>query len=161
VLFESGRHSADNAQQIRNFGVDRELPRRASRMTLVFGIEKLPGVQAGAEVARMGRSSRRSADTVTLTGRTVSRYAVLEPLGEGGMGVVYKAKDTRLGRLVALKIMRPDPLRDETQRRRFPREAQAASALNHPGIVTVYEIDADAGLDYIAMEYVAGGTLAT
>src|SRR5512139_3623941 len=75
------------------------------------------------------------------------------------MGVVYKAKDTRLGRMVALKVMRPDPLRDATQKRRFLREAQAASALNHPGIVTVYELDTDAGLDYIAMEYVAGGTL--
>ena len=96
----------------------------------------------------------------TLTGRTIGRYSVLEPLGEGGMGVVYKAKDTRLGRVVALKVMRPDPQRDAVQKRRFLREAQAASALNHPGIVTVYEIDADAGLDYIAMEYVAGGTLA-
>jgi eukaryotic-like serine/threonine-protein kinase len=76
------------------------------------------------------------------------------------MGVVYKARDTRLGRLAALKVMRPDWAGDADRRRRFIREAQTASALNHPNILTIYDIDADAGLDYIAMEYVAGGTLA-
>ncbi|MGE5275560.1 MAG: protein kinase domain-containing protein [Acidobacteriota bacterium] len=95
-----------------------------------------------------------------LTGRTIGHYSVLERLGEGGMGVVYKARDVRLGRVAALKVMRPDPQGDDAQKRRFLREAQTASALNHPGIVTVYEIDADAGLEYIAMEFLSGGSLA-
>jgi len=96
----------------------------------------------------------------TLTGRTVGHSLILGRLGEGGMGVVYQARDTRLDRLAALKVMRPDWAGDPDRRRRFVREAQAASALNHPNILTIYEIDADAGVDYIAMEFVAGGTLA-
>jgi serine/threonine-protein kinase len=99
-------------------------------------------------------------DSVVLTGRTIGHYAILEPLGEGGMGVVYKAQDIKLGRLAALKVMRADWTGDADRRRRFAREAQTVAALNHPNILTVYEIDTDAGLDYIAMEYVAGGTLA-
>jgi len=95
-----------------------------------------------------------------LTGRIVGHYRILGFLAEGGMGVVYQARDTRLGRLAALKVMRPDWAGDSDRRRRFVREAQAASALNHPNILTIYEIDADGGMDYIAMEYVAGGTLA-
>jgi len=95
-----------------------------------------------------------------LTGRTLGHYEILELLGEGGMGAVYKARDTRLGRLAAVKIMRPDRAGDSEQKRRFLREAQTASALNHPHILTIYEIDADAGLDYIAMEFLSGGTLA-
>jgi TolB-like protein len=99
-------------------------------------------------------------ETRALTGRTLGHYVVLESLGEGGMGAVYKARDERLGRLVALKVMRPDWTSDAEQRQRFVREARTASALNHPNILVIYEIDADEGLDYIAMEYVPGGTLA-
>jgi len=99
-------------------------------------------------------------ETRGLTGRTLGHYVVLESLGEGGMGAVYKAKDKRLGRLVALKVMRPDWTSDAEQRQRFVREARTASALNHPNILVIYEIDADEGLDFIAMEYVPGGTLA-
>lgn len=99
-------------------------------------------------------------ETKALTGRTLGHYVVLESLGEGGMGAVYKARDERLGRLVALKVMRPDWAGDVERKRRFVREARTASALNHPNIVVIYEIDSDVGFDYIAMEYVAGGTLA-
>ena len=95
-----------------------------------------------------------------LTGRSIGHYVILDRLGEGGMGEVYQARDTRLGRLAALKVMRPDWAGDPDCRRRFVREARAASALNHPNILTIYEIGADDGRDYIAMEYVAGGTLA-
>jgi serine/threonine-protein kinase len=95
-----------------------------------------------------------------LTGRTIGHYLILGRLGEGGMGVVYQARDTRLDRLAALKVMRPDWGGDPDRRRRFVREARTASALNHPNILTIYEIDADADVDYIAMEFVAGGTLA-
>ena len=95
-----------------------------------------------------------------LTGRTVGHHSVLEPLGEGGMGFVYKARDARLKRLVALKVLRPERIGEEADRRRFLREAQAAAALNHPHIVTVHEVGVEDGLDFIVMEYIAGGTLA-
>ena len=93
-------------------------------------------------------------------GTRLGPYEVLGLIGAGGMGEVYKARDTRLGRLAALKVIRGDWAADPDRRRRFIREAQSASALNHPSILTIYEIDAAGGLDYIAMEYVAGGTLA-
>jgi len=99
-------------------------------------------------------------DTIALTGQTVGHYVILERLGEGGMGVVYRAKDTRLGRLAALKMMRPESMLDALSRKRFVQEARAASALNHPNILTIYDIDTEAGVDYIAMEYVEGETLA-
>ncbi len=96
----------------------------------------------------------------SLVGRTIGHHEVLEVLGEGGMGVVYKARETRLGRTVALKVIRPAWTGDPGLQHRLEREARAASTLNHPNILTIYEIGTDAGVTYIAMEYVAGGTLA-
>jgi predicted esterase/predicted Ser/Thr protein kinase len=96
-------------------------------------------------------------------GRTISHYQVLEELGRGGMGVLYRARDTRLGRTVAIKVLRPDAISSTDRRQRFVREAQAASALNHPRIVTIYDIDrytADAvERDFIVMEHVDGSSL--
>ena len=94
-----------------------------------------------------------------MVGRTVSHYQILEKLGEGGMGVVYKALDTHLDRLVALKVLPPEKVADAERKRRFVQEAKAASALNHPNIVTIYDIDSADGIDFIAMELVAGKTL--
>ena len=92
--------------------------------------------------------------------KTISHYEILEPLGEGGMGVVYRALDTRLGRPVAIKLLSPDGAIDGERRKRFVQEARAASALNHPHIITIYDIGQAEGVDFIAMEYVAGPSLA-
>jgi Tol biopolymer transport system component/tRNA A-37 threonylcarbamoyl transferase component Bud32 len=94
-----------------------------------------------------------------MLGKTLSHYEIVEQLGEGGMGVVYKARDTRLNRFVALKVLPHDKVADPERKRRFIQEAQAASALNHLNIVTIYDIGQADGVDFIAMEYVAGKTL--
>ncbi len=94
-----------------------------------------------------------------MIGQTISRYRILERIGEGGMGVVYKAEDTRLERTVALKFLSPRHLPDEETRKRFIREAKAAAALSHHNICTVYEIDEADGHIFIAMAYIEGQSL--
>ncbi len=94
-----------------------------------------------------------------MIGKTLGHYKVAERIGAGGMGVVYKARDLHLDRFVALKILPPEKVADPDRKRRFVQEAKAASALNHPNIVHVYDIDQSEGADYIAMEYVEGKTL--
>lgn len=94
-----------------------------------------------------------------MTGRTLSHYLIEEKLGQGGMGVVYKARDTRLDRFVALKVLPADKVADPERKRRFIQEAKAASALNHPNIITIHDIDQADGVDFIAMEHVDGKTL--
>lgn len=96
---------------------------------------------------------------MSMIGRVLGRYQIESKLGEGGMGVVYKGHDTQLGRPVAIKVLPQDRVSDPLRKERFALEARAASALNHPGIVTIYDISSDEGIDFIVMEYVPGRTL--
>jgi serine/threonine protein kinase len=92
-------------------------------------------------------------------GTALAHFQILEKLGAGGMGEVYKARDTRLNRLVAIKVLPRDKLTDANRKQRFIQEAQSASALNHPNIVTIHDINAERGVDYIVMEFIAGKTV--
>ena len=92
-------------------------------------------------------------------GTKLSHFEILEKLGEGGMGVVYKARDLRLDRFVAIKVLPEKALANAEREARFVQEAKAASALNHPNIITIHEIDTVDGATFIAMEYVDGRTL--
>ncbi len=92
-------------------------------------------------------------------GSLLGPYEILAPLGAGGMGEVYRARDTRLSREVAIKVLPAELVSDASRLKRFEKEARSASALNHPNIVTIYDIGSDGGVSYIAMERVEGATL--
>src|SRR3989304_10468293 len=93
------------------------------------------------------------------TGQTILHYRILEKIGKGGMGEVYKAEDLKLGRQVAIKVLPADATQDKKAKRRLLQEARAASALNHPNIITIHSIEEAEGLDFIVMEYVEGETM--
>src|ERR1035438_9745445 len=96
----------------------------------------------------------------SMIGCTIAHYEIVEKLGEGGMGVVYKARDTHLDRFVAIKVLPPEKVADAERKRRFVQEAKAASALNHPNIITVHDTGEAGGSVFIVMEHVPGKTLA-
>jgi len=93
-----------------------------------------------------------------MIGKTILHYTILEKLGQGGMGVVYKAQDTKLDRLVALKFLPSQLAANETDRARFVQEAKAASAINHPNVCVIHDIQECDSQQFIVMEYVEGGT---
>jgi serine/threonine protein kinase/dienelactone hydrolase len=95
-----------------------------------------------------------------MIGKQIAHYQITEKIGQGGMGMVYKARDTHLDRSVAIKVLPPEAVADADRKRRFVQEARAASALNHPNIITIYDISQSEGVDFIAMEYLSGRTLA-
>ena len=94
-----------------------------------------------------------------MVGKTVSPYQIIEKLGEGGMGVVYKTRDNHLDRFVAIKVLPPEKVADPQRKARFVQEAKATSALNNPNIITIYDIGSADGVEFIATEHVQGKTL--
>src|ERR1700682_3005663 len=116
-------------------------------------------IRANLARAHLAAPWKREVAVLTV-GTKLGLYEIVAPLGAGGMGEVYRAHDARLNRDVAIKVLSPDRLGNETAGQRFLREARAASALNHPNIITIYETDIYEGMAFIAMEYIPGCTLA-
>jgi eukaryotic-like serine/threonine-protein kinase len=125
-------------------------------------VVKPPGTEEFFEGGplKTGKAQGSNNPHAILAGRTVGHYQVVSELGQGGMGKVYQAQDRLLGRTIALKVLPPELVNDPERKRRLLREAKAASALNHPNIVMVYDILNEDGVDFVVMEYVEGQTLA-
>ncbi len=120
------------------------------------GLLESPAMEVAAKALAQEQMKAPPKD---LVGRTIAHYCIEEMIGAGGMGVVYKARDTHLERNVAIKLLPAEAVAEPERKRRFVQEAKSASALNHPNIIHIYDIDSADGIDFIAMEYVAGKAL--
>ena len=130
--------------------------RKWSRCCQLMG--RLKALPKPGPCERQENGCRREPEHL-LTGRQIGHYQILSRLGEGGMGIVYKARDTNLDRFVAIKVLPPELVADPDRKRRFVQEAKAASALNHPNIITVHDIASENGREFMVMEYIDGKTL--
>ncbi len=134
-------------------------PRVREEVETLLSADRQAGHFLKSSAINMAAKEMAAAEAKTLLGRRVGHYTILSLLGAGGMGEVYQARDARLDRLVAIKLLRSDSMSDGDLVRRFHQEARAASALNHPNIVTIFEIGHSAGLHFIVNEYIDGQTL--
>ncbi|MCX6632179.1 MAG: protein kinase, partial [Candidatus Solibacter sp.] len=127
-----------------------------SDVSLCEEVERLLDAERGSLENPMLDALARLAPPDLAHGEMLGPYRVETKIGQGGMGVVYRAWDTRLDRRIALKVLRPEQVNDPVHRQRLAREARAASALSHPNIVTVHDVGSDRNIDYIAMEHIEG-----
>src|SRR5512135_501294 len=133
-----------------------EIERLLAQKTEAEGLLEKPALEVAARALAQDRKDEPQPNYV---GRSLLHYRITEKIGEGGMGVVYRARDTHLDRTVAIKVLPAAAVADPERKRRFVQEAKAASALNHPNIIDIHDINSDAGVDFIVMEHVAGKTL--
>ena len=136
--------------------LQREVEQLLASQSRIERFIESPALEVAAKILAKDRTKSNAANLVD---QTLTHYHLVEKIGGGGMGDVYRARDDRLGRDVAVKVLPAEFVTDPERKKRFIQEAKAASALNHPNIITVHEIANDHDVDFIVMEYVAGQTL--